>query len=260
MNDIKAYQRQLVKRSPNVSDRIRENVQARQQVQKDIEAEARRQAERAEDRLRQKDERAASDMRDLRDQFQKANDKIESLKDKVADKRASNNGLRGTSLAAIAGGTLAANIVFLQGETQGDAILKYCIALSSCFGAFMLNKYFHENDVKLNEVLRRTNEWQKGKFLPEEVQTFKELYDEVKTDYALDKTFNDQVSANKGYNLSQGVILALGIACLISASEKISIQMLNDVKSKQEEVEIPFEFNDPMIKTEQKLRFPDFDY
>jgi len=123
----------------------------------------------------------------------------------------------------------------------------------------MMNKYFHESDVKLNEVLRRANEWQKGQFLPEEVQTFKELHDAVKADYTLDKTFNGKANGNRGYNLSQGVILALGIACLASASEKISTQILNDVKSRQEEVEIPFEFSDPMIKSGQKLRFPMFD-
>ncbi len=176
-----------MKQNTNTASRIREQVEKRNAIKAEMEndkkAEARYQAERAD-----------AHMRDLRDQFQKADNKIEALKDKVDGMRNRNSTVRVGSIAAIGAGALATTMVALQSGGEFDNMLRYGVSLAACFGAFILNKHFHERDVKLSEVLRRTNKWAKGEFLPEEVQTFKELYDEVTSDYKLDN--------RKGYSHS----------------------------------------------------------
>jgi hypothetical protein len=95
--------------------------------------------------------------------------------------------------------------------------------------------------------------------LPEEVQTFKELYSAVKSDYKLDKTFNDNASENSGYRISQVIILSFGMACFFSVSEKAN-EYINDViNAREEEIILPIDPNDPFLRTEKKLNFPEFD-
>lgn len=154
-----------VKQNTNTAPRIREQVEKRNAIktamEKDDKAEARYQAERAD-----------ANMRDLRDQFQKADDKIEALKDKVDGMRNRNSTVRVGSIAAIGAGALATTMVALQSGGEFDTTLRYALAIFACGGALILNKHFHERDVKLSEVLRRTNKWSKGELLPEEVQRF----------------------------------------------------------------------------------------
>jgi hypothetical protein len=126
-----------VKQNTNTASRIREQVEKRNAIKtamgKDDKAEARCQAERAD-----------VNMRDLRDQFQKAGDKIEALKDKVDGMRGRNSTVRVGSIAAIGAGALTTTMVALQSGEQFDNMLRYSVAMASCVGALMLNKYFNE--------------------------------------------------------------------------------------------------------------------
>lgn len=154
-----------------------------------------------EEKRRMLSGRADVQMKDLRDQFQKAEDMVEKLKDKVDGKRGRNNTVRVGSIAAMGAGALATTMTALQGENGLDEGLRYLIAMGASIGAAIMNSYFQENDVKLHEVLNRINDLKTGELLPEDVNNFKQIYKQVKKEFAADKTFNGIIRQNSSaYN------------------------------------------------------------
>lgn len=117
-------------------------------------------------------------------QLNEGDARIESLKDQIVSTKRTNNTMRVGALAAVAAGTLATNLTILQGsDSSTDNALKYALVLSVCFASVLMNRHFNDTDIKMTEMLKRINDWARQEFTPEEVKTFKELYDEVKDDF-----------------------------------------------------------------------------
>lgn len=157
---------------------------------------------------------------DLRNQFQKADDKIEKLKGHIVTTKRVNNTTRVGAIAATAAGTLAANMIFLQGTSPTDSTLRYAIALGACFGAGLMNKHFNQTDITLTEMLKRVNAWKKQKFAPEDVKSFREMYEQVAADFKKEPSLKKHVKNHRIYTISQGVIITLAMAALASAADK----------------------------------------
>lgn len=195
-------------------------------------------------------------------QLNEGDARIENLKEQIVSTKRTNNTTRVGAIAAVAAGTLTSNLVFLQGgDSPTDVTLKYVIALSACFAAGLMNKHFNETDITMTEMLKRTNSWARQEFRPEEIQTFKELYDEVKDDFAKNPSLKDDVKSNFVYRTSQGVIVALAIACAASGFDKLGYGVVDVVfnRNEKDSLELPLDPNDPMLNSGQNLSYPKFD-
>ncbi len=255
-----------IKRGSNVAQQILERVEKRMAAKAmQREAEEAKAIMAEEKRIRDENreiaakERQKADDRDVRDQGQKADKKIEDLKNTVDEKRGRNNTVRTASIAAFGAGALSAKMVFLQAGTQIDTSLQYIMAFGACMGAALFNSYFQKNDIKLHEVLRRLNEIDTSELTPEDVQSFNQIYSQVKKDYKLDETFDGAARKNgRAYNISQGIILALGIACAIAAGENIILSAIENDES-VDAISSPIEWPMGLMMDwpAEKLEFPD---
>jgi Neuraminidase (sialidase) len=82
----------------------------------------------------------------------------------------------------------------------------------------------------------------------EEVQTFKELYDEVKNDFDQNPDLRGDVKSNFVFKTSQGVILALTIACFASAADKMGYGFMDYISNRFENDQntLEIDINDPI--------------
>lgn len=194
----------------------------------------------------------------LQEQLNAGDDRIETLKDRIISEKRSNNGLH-TGLFA---GVIATNLIFLSGGGSPiDSVIKYGIALSVCTAGLLMNRHFNKTDITLTEMLKRTNAWSRQEFTPEEVQTFKELYDEVKMDLEENPKLRGQVKSSFVHIVSQGAIFSLSIACFASAMDKLGYSALDKIQrhDNSPNIELSLDPNDPFLKTSTELRFTKFD-
>ncbi len=196
----------------------------------------------------------------LQDQLNAGDAAAEKLKGQIVATKRANNGTRVGALAATAAGTLGANLIFLQGGTPTDTALKYAIALGACIASALMNNHFNKTDITMTEMLKRANSWSRQEFTSEEVQTFKELYDEVKNDFDQNPDLRGDVKSNFVFKTSQGVILALAIACFASAADKMGYGFMDYISNRFENDRntLEIDINDPMLKSGATLKLPDF--
>ena len=235
MNKNRPIKDRKVKRSPNV----REQIHAA-----------------AKDRKEQMNQ----EVKFYQEQLNKGDERVEKLKGQIVTTKRTNNTTRVGAIAAVAAGTLASNLVFLQGgDSPTDTALKYGIALSACFGAYLMNKHFNNTDITMTEMLKRANEWSRQEFTPEEVQTFKELYDEVKKDLENHPELKKEVKSNFIYQASQGVILSLAIACLASAADKLDYGFMDYIVNRRNDESnsntLETDASDPASSLDRRLKF-----
>jgi len=102
----------------------------------------------------------------------------------------------------------------------------------------------------------KQNGWPKQKFTPEKIQTFHDLYKAVRRDIDKKITPKSSVKENKLNLASQGLIFAVGIAILVSAVDQINPDILDNLLSRKEDIELKIDPNDPFLKTGQTLKFP----
>jgi glycerophosphoryl diester phosphodiesterase len=192
----------------------------------------------------------------LQGQLNAGDESVEKLKEQIVATKRANNTTRVGALAATAAGTLGANLIFLQGGTPTDTAIKYGIALGACIGSILMNWHFNKTDITMTEMLKRANAWSRQEFTPEEVQTFKELYEEVKNDFDQNSELKKDVKSNFVYQTSQGVILALAIACLASAADKVGYGFMDYISQQFEDDNIlELDATDPMLKIGIELNF-----
>jgi hypothetical protein len=196
------------------------------------------------------------------DLLNKGDDKVEKLKGQIISTKRANNTTRVASIAATAAGTLAANMVFLQGTSATGTTLRYTIALGACFGAILMNWHFEQKDRNLTEMLRYANEWSKQQFTPEEITTFKELYDQVENGLQSNQSSDKSAKSNLVYWTSQAVIFSLALASMASAFDKLGYGIvdmafkLNKDENNADTNELILDPNDPLLKPGQNLSFP----
>jgi len=202
------------------------------------------------------------DVKFLQDQLNKGDDKIEKLKGQIVTTKRTNNTTRVGALAAVAAGTLATNLTILQGsDTTTDSALKYAIVIGACFAGFLMNRHFNDTDITMSEMLKRANNWSRQEFTPEEIQTFKELYDEVKCEFEANSRLKKDVKSNFIYQSSQGVILALAIASLTSGADKLGYSLADYIMNSfdNNDKTLKIDPNDPALNSGVQLHFPDFE-
>jgi len=198
----------------------------------------------------------------LQDQLNAGDERIEKLKAQIVTTKRANNTTRVGSIAAVAAGTLATNLTILQGsETATDSVLKYAIIIGACMAGALMNNHFNKTDITMTEMLKRANAWSRQEFTPEEIQTFKELYDEVKEDFEKNPELKKNVKSNFVYQASQGVIFALAVTAVASAFDKYDnlIMDLITQKDNNEDNVIEIDPNDPILNYGTELKFPSFD-
>ncbi len=198
----------------------------------------------------------------LQDQLNAGDESVEKLKEQIVATKRSNNTTRVGALAAVAAGTLATNLTILQGsETTTDSILKYTIVIGACIAGALMNNHFNNTDIAMTEMLKRANAWSRQEFTPEEIQTFKELYDEVKKDFEANPKLKNDVKSNFVFQASQGVIFALAIATIASAADKFDYDFIESIsqKIKNEDNILEIDPNDPILNSGENLKFPKLD-
>ena len=195
----------------------------------------------------------------LQQQLNAGDERIETLKTQIVSTKRANNTTRVGALAAVAAGTLATNLTILQGSNAStDIVLKYGIVIGACVASLLMNNHFNKTDITMTEMLKRANSWARQEFTPEEVQTFKELYDEIKNDFEENPKLKKDVKSNFIFQTSQGVILSLGIACFASAADKLGYGFMDYINNRQEDEEniLNIDVNDPMLNSGVELKFP----
>ncbi len=244
-----------IKRNPTTAFDIASDVKARKKAEI-------LKREREEDRALQREQIEAAEVKYYQDQLNAGDERVEDLKGQIVTTKRANNTTRVGALAAVAAGTLATNLTILQGsETTTDSILKYGIVIGACIAGLLMNNHFNKTDITMTEMLKRANAWSRQDFTPEEVQTFKELYDEVKSDFEENPKLKKDVKSNFIFQTSQGVIFALAVACVASGADKIgyNIDRLLSANDEENKNYLTIDLNDPMLNSGKNLRFPDFD-
>jgi hypothetical protein len=198
----------------------------------------------------------------IQDQFNKGDEKVEKLKGQIVTSKRTNNTTRIGALAAVAAGTLATNLIILQGsETTTDNILRYAIVIGGCVAGVLMNGHFNKTDITMTEMLKRANAWSRQEFTPEEIQTFKDLYDQVNKDFEGNPELRKNVKSSFIFQTSQGVIFVLALAAIASAADKFDFNIINSIFGNTDDDgnTLIIDPNDPMLNSGEGLSFPKFD-